>query len=113
MLKLLKMYANKVTPAREDIMGKKGVKSRWQMGVHAIIKDSEYRIQHGFFKNTLSYTTLNIRQIRRVQLGSMTENRRYIRFLPNLGGGDLAISQLQARLQLFSSYPPLRKILAS
>ena len=113
MLKLLKMYANKVTPAREDIMGKKGVKSRWRMGVHAIIKVRNIEFSMVFSKNTLSYTTLNIRQIRRVQLGSVTENRRYIQFLPNLGGGDLAISQLQARFQLFSSYPPLRKILAS
>ena len=66
------MYANKVTLAREDIVEKKGVKSRWQMGVRTIIKDQEYRIQYVLKKKkkTLYLTPL----ISQEQLESVTEN---------------------------------------
>ena len=51
------------------------------------------------------------------KLESVTENRRYIRFLLNLDCGMISllavISQLQAIFQLFSSYPPLGRVLSS
>ena len=53
------MYANKVTPAREDIMGKKGVKSRWRMGVHAIIKVRNIEFSMVFSKEQHELKTLN------------------------------------------------------